>query len=90
MGIFEEVMHEQQPVAERVTLNPRQAFAALVVGAFTDDGHVAPEEAVRVNEIFNSTSCSDILRRSRCRRFSPPVAARARALRRPAYRRDGE
>jgi uncharacterized tellurite resistance protein B-like protein len=48
-------MHEPHPAPESVTLNPQQAFAAIVVGAFNADGHVAPEEAVRVNEIFNST-----------------------------------
>jgi uncharacterized tellurite resistance protein B-like protein len=55
MGIFEKVMQERQPVSENVTLTPRQAFAAIVVGAFNADGRVAPEEAVRVNEIFSST-----------------------------------
>lgn len=55
MGIFQKVMQERHPASEGVTLTPRQAFAAIVVGAFNADGRVASEEAVRVNEIFNST-----------------------------------
>ena len=55
MGIFEKVMHERHPISESVTLTPREAFAAIVVGAFNADGRVAPEEGLRVNEIFNST-----------------------------------
>jgi uncharacterized tellurite resistance protein B-like protein len=55
MGIFEKVMQERHPISENVALTPREAFAAIVVGAFNADGRVAPEEAVRVNEIFNST-----------------------------------
>jgi len=55
MGIFERVMHERQPMSESITLTPREAFAAIVVGAFSADGRVAPEEAARVNEIFSST-----------------------------------
>ena len=55
MGIFEKVMQERQPAAESIALTPREAFAAVVVGAFKTDGRVAPEEAVRVNEIFNSS-----------------------------------
>ena len=43
MGIFEKVMQEQHPTPESVTLNPQQAFAVIVVGAFNADGHVAPE-----------------------------------------------
>ena len=55
MGIFEKVMQERHPAPESVTLTARQAFAAIVVGAFNADKRVASEEAVRVNEIFNST-----------------------------------
>ena len=55
MGIFEKVMQERHPASESVTLTPRQAFAAIVVGAFNADGRVAPPEAVRVSQIFNST-----------------------------------
>ena len=55
MGIFEKVMQERHPISESVTLTPREAFAAIVAGAFNADGRVAPEEAVRVNKIFNST-----------------------------------
>ena len=55
MGIFEKVMQERRPISENVTLTPREAFAAIVVAAFNADGRVAPEEAARVNEIFNST-----------------------------------
>jgi uncharacterized tellurite resistance protein B-like protein len=55
MGVFEKVMQQRQPLGENVVLSPRQAFAAIVVGAFNADGRVAPEEAVRVNEIFSST-----------------------------------
>lgn len=54
MGVFEKVMQERHPT-ESVTLTPREAFAAIVVGAFNAGGRAAPEEAVRVNEIFNST-----------------------------------
>jgi hypothetical protein len=55
MGIFEKVMQERHPPSESVTLTPRQAFAAIVIGAFTANGRGASEEALRVNEIFNST-----------------------------------
>ena len=55
MGVFEKVMQERHPPSESVTLTPRQAFAAIVVGALNADGRNAPEEVVRVNEIFNST-----------------------------------
>lgn len=55
MGIFEKVMQERHPLSESVTLTPRQAFAAIVLGAFTANGRAASEESLRVNEIFNST-----------------------------------
>jgi uncharacterized tellurite resistance protein B-like protein len=55
MGIFERVMQERDPQSENVTLTPRQAFAAIVIGAFTANGQGAPEEMLRINEIFNST-----------------------------------
>jgi hypothetical protein len=55
MGIFEKVMQERHPPSESVTLTPRQAFAAIVIGAFTANGRGAPEETLRVNEVFNST-----------------------------------
>ena len=54
MGVFDKVMQERHPAPESVTLTPRQAFAAIVVGGLNADGRVAPEESVRVNEIFNS------------------------------------
>jgi uncharacterized tellurite resistance protein B-like protein len=55
MGVFEKVMQERHPASESVAPTPRQTFAAIVVATFNADGHVTPEEAVRVNEIFNST-----------------------------------
>ena len=55
MGVFEKVMQERHPTSERITLTPREAFAAIVIDAFNADGRVAPEEAARVNEIFSST-----------------------------------
>lgn len=55
MGIFEKVMHERHPESEQVTLTPREAFAAIVIGAFNTRGRVAGEEEVRVNAIFAST-----------------------------------
>jgi uncharacterized tellurite resistance protein B-like protein len=55
MGIFEKAIQERHPASESIKLTPREAFAAIVVGAFKADGRVAEEEAVRVNEIFNST-----------------------------------
>jgi uncharacterized tellurite resistance protein B-like protein len=55
MGIFEKTIQEQHPPPSAITLTPREAFAAIVVAAFQADGRVAAEEAVRVNEIFNST-----------------------------------
>lgn len=54
MGIFEKVLQERGP-AEGVALTPRQAFAAIVIGACRADGRVSPEESVRLNELFNST-----------------------------------
>ena len=55
MGIFEKVMQEDDPASESLVMTARQAFAALVLGAFNSDGRVAPEETLRINEIFNST-----------------------------------
>lgn len=55
MGIFEKVMQERQPAPGEVALTPRQAFAAIVVGAFKTNAGGSPEETLRVNEIFNST-----------------------------------
>jgi hypothetical protein len=55
MGIFEKVLQERGLSSESVRLTPRQAFAAIVIGAFAANGQGAPEEMLRVNEIFNST-----------------------------------
>jgi uncharacterized tellurite resistance protein B-like protein len=55
MGVFEQVMQERHPAAQSVALSPREAFAAIVIGAFNVDGRIAPEERLRVIEIFNST-----------------------------------
>jgi hypothetical protein len=55
MGIFERVMQEHDPSAHSLTLTTRQAFAALVLGALNSDGRSAPEETLRINDLFNST-----------------------------------
>jgi hypothetical protein len=55
MGIFERVMQEHDPSVHSLALTTRQAFAAIVLGALNSDGRGAPEEKLRINELFNST-----------------------------------
>ena len=55
MGIFERVLQEQPATPTDLAMTPRQAFAAVVLGAFHSDGQVASEKAMRVNEVFTST-----------------------------------
>jgi uncharacterized tellurite resistance protein B-like protein len=55
MGVFEKVLQDRRPPPESVALTPRQAFAAIIIAASNADGRVGPEEARRVNDIFNST-----------------------------------
>lgn len=54
MGVFEKVMQEHHPAAPALKLTAREAFSAIVVAAFQADGQVTAEEAVRVNDVFNS------------------------------------
>ena len=44
MGIFEKVMQERHPASDSVTLTPRQAFAAIVVGAFNAQEQCVTDE----------------------------------------------
>lgn len=53
MGVFEKVIERHQPAAN-LAFSPPEAFAAIVAAAFNADGRVAPEEAIRVNEIFTA------------------------------------
>jgi hypothetical protein len=69
MGIFERVMQEHDPSLQSLALTTPQAFAALVLGALNADGRGAPEETLRINELFNST-----------RLFRQPSAEPAQAI----------
>jgi uncharacterized tellurite resistance protein B-like protein len=93
MGIFEKVMQEHNPAAHSLALTPRQAFAALVLGASNSDGRGTPEETLRINEIFNSTKLfrqpsaepaqavvERVLELFDAHGFGPVVAAAAKAL----------
>jgi hypothetical protein len=54
MGIFEKALQEQ-PAGAAPALTPHQAFVAVIVGSVSADGSISPEEAARINQVFNST-----------------------------------
>src|SRR3990172_9313258 len=93
MGIFERAVQEHDPAAGDPALTPRQAFAALLLGALNADGRATSEETGRLNEIFNSTRLfgqpsaeptQAVLDRAlqlfEQRGFGPTVTAAAKAL----------
>jgi uncharacterized tellurite resistance protein B-like protein len=93
MGIFERVMQEHDPSVHSLALTPRQAFAALVLGALNADGRDTPEETLRINELFNSTRLfrqpstepaqavlEHVLELFEMHGFGPVVTAAAKAL----------